>query len=165
MQIFQNRNLVVFEKSIASLFTECRNNVLCPLTRCIKFEKISDIARTSACWNFLRFSSRWLWQSRYVLRVVKNSKGIGFIGMEYIQYPWTNSFFKQLTLRSTFCQSSPARESKKVPRALFVSMQIFLFKFVQPLANRKYHVFGICELDFLTFWNHNLNLLFKILHL
>ena len=93
-----------------------------------KIWKISDIARTGACWNFLRFSSRWLWQSRYVLRGVKNSKGLGFIGIEYIQYLWTKSFFKQLTLRSTFCQRSPARESKKAPRALSVSMQI-CFKF------------------------------------
>ena len=89
-----------------------------------KFGKISDIARTGACCNFQDSLAGWLWQSRYVLRVVKTQNDLVYRYWNY-QYLRTKSFFKQLTMRSTFCQSQPASESKKPTRALSVSMQIF----------------------------------------
>jgi len=56
--------------------------------------------------------------------------------------------------RSTFCQNQPVSDSKKPTRALSVSMQIFFPNLLQPLADMKYHVSGICEPDFQTF-GHN----------
>ena len=44
--IFKSKFEVVLEKSLESLFTECRTYVLFPLTRCTSEREVSDIAET-----------------------------------------------------------------------------------------------------------------------
>ena len=89
-----------------------------------KFGKISDIARTGACCNFQDSLAGWLWQSRYVLRVVKTQNDLVYrywkCSISTNQVVFQTVDFAKYVLPKSACS-----ESKKPTRALSVSMQIF----------------------------------------